>query len=82
MCGCTYINCTLTLIYFCVSSVFNHVPNFTKQNPLILIITCIAGEVKTKNNYQIYISIQVNGNMLFVSYKPYVTVFTGIFIVH
>ncbi len=26
---------TLTLAYFCVSSVFNPVPNFTKQNPLV-----------------------------------------------
>ncbi len=25
--------CTLTLAYFCVSSVFDPVPNFTKQNP-------------------------------------------------
>ena len=25
--------CTLTLTYFCVSSVFDPVPNFTKQNP-------------------------------------------------
>ncbi len=25
--------CTLTLAYFCVRSVFDPVPNFTKQNP-------------------------------------------------
>ncbi len=25
--------CTLTLVYFCVRSVFDPVPNFTKQNP-------------------------------------------------
>ncbi len=27
--------CTLTLAYFCVSSVFDPVPNFTKQNPSV-----------------------------------------------
>ncbi len=28
--------CTLTLLYFCVSSVFDPVPNFAKQNPLVI----------------------------------------------
>ncbi len=35
MCGHTNVICTLTLAYFCVSSVFDSVPNFTKQNPLV-----------------------------------------------
>ncbi len=35
VCGRTYVICTLTLSYFCVSSVFHPVPNFTKQNPLV-----------------------------------------------
>ncbi len=51
--------CTLTLSYLCVRSVFDPVPNFTKQNlPIITRITlvielytalnCFAGTVKTK----------------------------------
>ncbi len=36
MWGRTYVICTLTLAYFCVSLVFNPVPNFTKPNPLVL----------------------------------------------
>ena len=28
--------CTLNLAYFCASSVFNPVPNFTKRNPPVL----------------------------------------------
>ncbi len=28
--------CTSTLVYFCVSSVFDPVPNFTEQNPQVL----------------------------------------------
>ncbi len=28
--------CTLTLSYFCVSWMFNPVPNFTKQNPMVI----------------------------------------------
>ncbi len=32
----TYMSfCTMTLAYFCVRSVFDPVPNFTKQNPLV-----------------------------------------------
>ncbi len=51
--------CTLTLMYFCVRSVFDPVPNFTKQNPLIFItritleiesftLNSFAGAVKTQ----------------------------------
>ncbi len=53
--------CTLTLAYFCVCSLFDPVPNFTKQNsPGLVTITrinleielfttlnCFAGAVKT-----------------------------------
>ncbi len=35
MWGCTYVISTLTFAYFCVSSVVNPIPNFTKQNPQV-----------------------------------------------
>ncbi len=38
--------CTLTLAYFCVRSVFDPVPNFTKQNPPVWIITRIILEIE------------------------------------
>ncbi len=72
--GCTYVICTLTLSYFCVSWVFDPVPNFTKQNPLVFfIITHIileielftalnyfADAVKTKKTYGSSISTRVS----------------------
>ncbi len=47
MCGCTYVICTLIFSYFCVSSVFNPIPNFTKQKSLgYLIISCIILKIE------------------------------------
>ncbi len=60
--------CTLTIAYFCVRSVFDPVPNFTKQNPPSLVIitrialeielftalNCFAGAVKTKNIWELH----------------------------
>ncbi len=45
--------CTLTLSYFCVSFVFDPILNFTKQNPLLSIITRITLEIElfTALNY-------------------------------
>ncbi len=50
---------SLTLTYFCVSLVFDPVPNFTKQNPLVYqslpilelftTLNSFAGAVKTQN---------------------------------
>ncbi len=39
--------CALTLSYFCVSMVIDPVPNFTKQNPLVSIITRITLEIES-----------------------------------
>ncbi len=40
MFGCTYVICTLTPTYFCISFVFDSVPNF------IPIITCIVLDIE------------------------------------
>ncbi len=58
VCGRRYAICTLTLVYFCVSSVFCPIPNFTKQNPPVyrslpvssLKLNCFVGAVKTKQH--------------------------------
>ncbi len=65
--------CTLTITYFCVSSVFDPVPNCTQQNPLVyrsLPIIILEIELFTALNYfagavttyQSFISIQVSGD--------------------
>ncbi len=67
--------CTLTLTNLCVSSVFDPVPNFTKQNPLVIdhypiileielftALNFFAGTVRTKKLTKSSISIRVSSS--------------------
>ncbi len=82
--------CTLTLAYVCVSWGFDCLPNFTKNNPLVIdlnleiesftALNSFAGVIKTKKTYGSSISIPVSGSGKLIatyhSYKSYATVFT------
>ncbi len=61
MCGRTYVICTLTLTYFCVSSLFDPVPNFTKQNLLsgLSIITHITLEIHFFSVLNFFLRVQL-----------------------
>ncbi len=90
--------CTLTLSYFCVSLVFDTVPNFTKLNPLVYRLLPVLSQ--KLNCLPLWILLRVHLKLkkltgvpfLFElvvmvirhchSHKPYAAAFTWKFIVH
>ncbi len=68
----TYVICTLTLVYFCVSLVVDPIPNFTEQNPLVyrsLPVSSNGIELFTALNYLLWVQLALRSLPEFIFYS-------------